>query len=73
MTPQSELEIHGNFLENPFADLLAEIAQGRLDGSLRVSGKEKKCVIYFKGGSVVFAVSNARTSRLFDIPARQKS
>lgn len=67
MTPQSELEIKGNFLTHPFAELVAEIQQARLNGSLRVSGKEKKCVVYFKSGRVVFAVSNARTSRLFDI------
>ena len=67
MTPQSELEIKGNFFTHPFAELLAEIAQARLNGSLRVSDKEKKSVVYFKDGQVVFAVSNARTSRLFDI------
>jgi len=72
MTPQSELESTGNFLAHPFAELLAEIAQSRLNGSLRVSYSEKKCVIYFKHGTVVFAVSNARTSRLFDILLRQK-
>src|SRR5258708_1774178 len=72
MTPQSELEIHGNFLATPFAELLAEIAQARLDGSLRLSHSGKKCVVYFKNGRVVFAVSNARTSRLFDIMLRRK-
>jgi Flp pilus assembly protein TadD len=67
MTGQSELEIKGNFLAHPFAELLAEIASARLNGSLRVSNNERKCVIYFKGGRVVFAVSNAKSSRLFDI------
>ena len=36
MTPQNELEIHGNFLANPFAELLAEIMHAGLDGSLRI-------------------------------------
>ncbi|MFZ1702269.1 MAG: J domain-containing protein [Pyrinomonadaceae bacterium] len=67
MTPQSELELQGNFLMHPFAELVAEIAQSRLHGSLRTSDKDKKCVVYFKSGEIVFAVSNARTSRLFDI------
>lgn len=71
MTSQSELEINGNFHTHPFAELLAEIAQSRLDGSLRVSVEDKKCVVYFKDGRVVFAVSNARASRLFDILLRQ--
>lgn len=72
MTPQSELEIQGNFVTHPFAELLAEIAQARLTGSLRVSNKERKCVVYFKSGLVVFAASNARSSRLFDILLRRE-
>ncbi len=67
MTPTSELELGGNFLTHPFAELMAEIAQARLTGSLRVSAKEKKAVIYFKRGRIAFAVSNARASRLFSI------
>lgn len=67
MTPQPELEIQGNFLTNPFAELLAELAQVGLDGSLRVENKQKKCVIYFKGGRVVFAASNSRSVRLYDV------
>ncbi len=67
MTPQSELEIQGNFLTHPFAELISEIMQARVNGSLRVSDKEKKCVIYLKNGEIVFAVSNARAARLFDI------
>ena len=67
MTPQTELEINGNFFTHPFAELVTEIAQARLNGSLRGSDKEKKWVIYFKAGKIVFAVSNARNARLFDI------
>ncbi len=71
MTPQTDLEIKGNFLTHPFAELVAEIAEARVSGSLRVSNKEKKCVIYLKEGRVVFAVSNARTARLFDMMLRR--
>lgn len=67
MTPQSDLEIKGNFSSHPFAELVAEISQARLNGSLLMSYKDRKCVIYLKEGRVVFAVSNARTLRLFDI------
>ncbi len=73
MTPQSELEIKGTFFAHPFAELLVEIAQGRVDGSLRLSHNEKKCVVYFKGGRVVFAVSNARSTRLFDTLLRRET
>ena len=71
MTPQSDLEIKGNFLTHPFAELVAEIAHARVSGSLRVSDKERKSVIYLKEGRAVFAVSNARSSRLFEIMLQQ--
>jgi curved DNA-binding protein CbpA len=69
MTPQTELEIQGNFFTHPFVELVCEIAQARLSGSLRATDKDKKqkWILYFKSGLVVFAVSNARSSRLFDI------
>jgi len=67
MTPKNDLEIAGSFFSNPLAELITEIMQARLSGSLRGSDKEKKWVIYFKSGKIVFAVSNARATRLFDI------
>jgi len=72
MTPQTELEISGSFFAHPFAELVTEIAAARLNGSLRVSAGDKKCIVYFKAGRVVFAVSNARSSRLFDILLRRE-
>ncbi len=72
MTPRPELEIKGNFLTHPFAELLTEIGRARLNGSLRISDKDRKCIFYFKSGSLAFAVSNARASRLFDILLRRK-
>lgn len=71
MTPKNALEIEGNFLAHPFAEVAAEIAQLGLDGSLRLLGEEKKCVVYFRAGRLVFAASNARESRLFDILMKQ--
>lgn len=67
MTPQSQLEHQGNFITHPFPELVAEVGHGRLTGSLRVSNKERKCVIYFKSGRVSFAVSNARSSRVCEM------
>ena len=71
MTPQNELEIQGNFFAHPFAELAAEIRQNGLTGSLRASYKETKTVTYFKEGNIVFAVSNRREARLFDILLRR--
>lgn len=67
MTPQSQLTVEGNFYEHPFAELVAEISHAMLDGSLRVSHVDHKCVIYVKKGRIVFAVSNSRAFRLFEI------
>ena len=71
MTPQPELEIRGNFLTHPLAELLAECSRARLTGSLRVTERERKCIFYIKSGVLVFAVSNAKSSRLFDILIRK--
>lgn len=73
MTPQTQtdLELTGSFYAHPLAELITEIMQARLNGSLRGADKEKKWIIYFKNGKVVFAVSNARNSRLFDILMRR--
>ena len=70
--PQSALELSGNFLTHPSAELVAEISHARLTGSLRVSDKDRKCILYFKQGVIAFAVSNARSSRLFDMMLTRK-
>ena len=67
MTPTNNLDLKGNFLAFPLAELLVEIAQARLDGSLRLSHESQKVIVYFNHGKIVYAVSNARSSRLFDI------
>lgn len=67
MDPRSELELQGNFLQHPFGELVAEIAESRLNGTLRVSEKERKCMVYFRSGTIVFAASNARSTRLFEM------
>lgn len=72
MAPQSELELKGNFRVHPFAELLAEIGEAGFNGSLRVSEQDKKCIVYFKAGQIVFAVSNQRSTRLFDILLRRE-
>lgn len=70
MTAPNNLELQGNFQRSPLAELLVEIRQARLDGSLRIEREANKSVVYFKSGEIVFAVSNARAARLFDILLR---
>lgn len=67
MTPQSALEIQGTLITHPFAELLVEIGQARLNGSLRISDGDRKCAVYFKSGQAVFAASNERSTRVFEM------
>lgn len=71
MTPQNNLELNGDLHDHPLAELLIEISQAFLNGSLRIASEENKAIIYFDGGEVVFAVSNARQHRLFNILLRE--
>ncbi|HUR98905.1 MAG TPA: DnaJ domain-containing protein [Pyrinomonadaceae bacterium] len=72
MTPQNNLDLKGNFQKHPFAELLVEIVQAKLSGSLRVERAKQKSVIYFRDGAIVYAVSNAREQRLFSILLNRK-
>lgn len=71
MTSPNNLEIKGNSREHPLAEVLIEISQARLNGSLRLSSESQKTIVYFDAGEVVFAVSNARAARLFEILLRE--
>lgn len=71
MTSPNNLEIYGNLSEHPLAELLVEIRQIRLNGSLRLANSEQKVVIYFDAGDVVFAVSNSRRHRLYELLLRE--
>ena len=67
MTPLNALDLKGNFRTHPFAELLVEIDQAKLGGSLRLSHGDRKSIIYFRDGEVVYGVSNAREHRLLSI------
>lgn len=71
MTPTNNLEIQGNLSAFPLAEILVEIEQAGLEGSLRFSLDESKIIVYFQGGKIVYAISNARASRLFDLLLRE--
>lgn len=72
MTAQNNLDIKGNFQKHPVAELLIEIVQTKLSGSLRLTVADQKSIIYFRDGSVVYAVSNAREQRLFSVLLNRK-
>ena len=65
MTVKSSLELKGIIRAYPTAEILLEIAQAELSGSLRVEMGEQKAVIYFVDGVSVYAVSNEKRFRLF--------
>ncbi len=67
MTAVNAIELRGHIASHLVAELAAEIAQERLDGSLRISREARKLVLYFRGGELVYCVSNAREHRLFAI------
>lgn len=72
MTAQNNLDLKGDFQKHPFAELLVEIAQAKLSGSLRLTRSKQKAIIYFREGAVVYAVSNAREHRLFSVLLSRK-
>lgn len=72
MTVQNNLEQHGSLTAHPFAELLVEILQAKFSGSLRVNSGSQKSIVYFRGGDIVYAVSNSKSLRLFNILLRKK-
>ena len=72
MTQPQNLDLKGDFRAHPFAELLIEIMQGGLSGSLRLAKENEKCVIYFRDGVVIYAVANSRELRLFNILLSRK-
>lgn len=72
MNPQDELELKGDLRTNPLAELLVEVSNARLSGTLRTTKGDRKSVFYFKHGTLLYAVSNAREHRLFSLLLLQK-
>jgi tetratricopeptide (TPR) repeat protein len=67
MSSPNNLEIQGSLQEHPLAELLVEAAEARLSGSFRLVSQEQKAIIYLRAGEIVFAVSNSRQHRLFQM------
>lgn len=67
MTGQKKLAVQGIVQRHPIPELLVEINQIKLDGSLRLSNRDQKVIVYVEDGNIAFAVSNSRDHRLFTI------
>lgn len=67
MESQSSLDTSGSLQTNPAAETIHEISLNRLNGSLRLVNEAQKIAVYFDAGELVFAVSNQRQHRLFEI------
>lgn len=72
MTQQNPLDQKGDLVNYPLAELLVEIGQAKFSGSLRLSRKQQKTVVYFDKGEVIFAVANAKPLRLFNVLLQNK-
>jgi tetratricopeptide (TPR) repeat protein len=67
MTAKTSLELKGIIRAHPVAEILLEVSQAELTGSLRVEMGDQKTIIYFLDGQAAYAVSNEKRSRLFKI------
>ncbi len=67
MTTENTLDVRGSLRAYPLAELIVEIAHSKMSGSLRLALDERKAVLYFNDGKVVYGVSNAREHRLFTL------
>ncbi|MFL6332238.1 MAG: DUF4388 domain-containing protein [Pyrinomonadaceae bacterium] len=62
--------MNGRLSDYPLAELVREISDARLSGALRLERERAKAVVYFDGGEVAAAVSNARALRLAEVLRR---
>lgn len=67
MSVENSLETNGIIQRHPIAETLTEIVRAKLDGSIRINGPERKAVAYFNRGRLVYAVSNSKNFRLFNV------
>ncbi len=56
--------MNGQLSEQPLAELICEIFQKGIAGTLRLQHESAKSVIYFEAGQIVYAASNLRELRL---------
>src|ERR687893_113358 len=62
--------MNGRLSDHPLAELVREISDAGLSGALRLERERAKAAVYFDGGEVAAAVSNARALRLVEVLRR---
>jgi tetratricopeptide (TPR) repeat protein len=67
MRSLNNLDISGSLTDHPLAEVLVELLTAELDGSLRLSSRDSKSIFYVRGGELLFAVSNQRRHRIFQM------
>jgi curved DNA-binding protein CbpA len=65
------LRMNGKLSEQPPAELIREICQKSLSGTLRLQQDRAEAVVYFENGRVIFAASNLRNLRLREYLKKQ--
>lgn len=73
MTQQNTLEEKGRLNVYPLGELVVEIKQLQMSGSLRLSLDSQKAIIYFEDGKIIYAVSNSKEHRLFSLMLKKKA
>ena len=72
MSDNFTLAHRGRLAAHPFAELIVEISQIGLSGSLRTSSNQRKAITYFRNGQIVYVVSNIKSLKLFSFLLRRK-
>lgn len=67
MNPSQTKEVNSLLSKFQLAEVIASASAQRLDGALRVTELANKTVVYFKEGRVVYAASNQKKHRLFQM------
>lgn len=63
--------MNGQLSEQPLAELVCEILQKRISGTLRLQHESVRTIVYFEDGQIIYAVSNLRDLRLGEYLKRQ--
>ncbi|PWT82937.1 MAG: hypothetical protein C5B44_01320, partial [Acidobacteria bacterium] len=58
--------MNGQLSDHPVAELIPEILEKRLSGSLRLQNEQSQIVLYLENGRIVYAASNVRSLRLVE-------
>jgi curved DNA-binding protein CbpA len=72
MNQKTSLELKGTILAYPAAEILLELSQAGLSGSVRFEQNGKKAIVYFLDGDAIYSVSNEKQFRLAEFLISQQ-